>query len=154
MEIETFNTKKVNFRNAKPNEYDLIHGFDTNTFYRPLTPQEFNSSLYGHKTKIKMFTYNKDEQIGYMIIQLMKEKYFILRMVIDVDLRRMGVGTRILNLLKKKLTENYRHTIDILVDERNLDAQLFLRANDFQWTKTIPQEDSVYGLYCMSYSIT
>lgn len=153
MQTKTLNTKKVNFRNVKPHEYDRICEFDENTFYRPLTDKEFKASFTTRKTKIKVFTYDKEETIGYMIIQLMKDKFFILRMVVDIGLRRNGVGTRILELLKKKLTKDFRHTIDVLVDERNLDAQLFLKANGFKWTQTIPQQNSDYDLYCLSYSI-
>ena len=152
MQTKTINTKKVNFRTVKPTEFDLITDFDKDSFYREMTEKEFNSSLYTKKLSIKIIEYN-EEPIGYFVIKFLKDTYVIVRMTIDKNLRRMGVGTRIFDLIKKKLNLAYRHTINVFVDERNLEAQLFLQSNDFMWISTRTRQDSVYGIYCMSYCI-
>jgi ribosomal protein S18 acetylase RimI-like enzyme len=152
MQTQTLNTKKVNFRTAEPEEYSFVSGLDEDTSYRPLTSEEFEASFYTRRLSIKIITYEK-KRIGYFIVKLLKDKYTILRIIIDVEYRRMGVGTRILNLLKKKLTKEYRYKIVALVDERNLNAQLFLKSNEFKWTRTTEQVNCEYDMYCMTYSI-
>ena len=152
MPTKTINIKKVNFRNAELDEFELITHLDGDSFYRKITKDEFDSSFYTRRIGIKIIEYNK-KPIGYFVVKFLKDTYVIIRMTIDLTWRRMSVGTRILDLLKKKLNLNYRHTINAYVDERNLEAQLFLKSNGFVWIKTTQNDDSVYGIYCMSYSI-
>jgi ribosomal-protein-alanine N-acetyltransferase len=79
-----------------------------------------------------------DEDLyGFMIYELHKERLKILRMAVHPELRRTGCGSQMIQRLKDKLDQQRRYAIDIEVDERNLDCQLFLRAMGFKATGTI-----------------
>ena len=79
----------------------------------------------------------EDDLYGFMIYELHKDRLKILRMAVHPELRRTGCGAQMIQRLKDKLDQQRRYAIDIEVDERNLDCQLFLRAMGFKATGTI-----------------
>jgi len=90
----------------------------------------------------------EDDLYGFMIYELHKDRLKILRMAVHPELRRTGCGAQMIQRLKDKLEQQRRHSIDIEVDERNLDCQLFLRSMGFRATGTISKH---YG--CEEYVI-
>ena len=75
-----------------------------------------------------------DDLYGFMIYELHNDRLKILRMAVHPELRRTGCGAQMIQRLKDKLDQQRRYAIDIEVDERNLDCQLFLRAMGFKAT--------------------
>jgi len=69
-----------------------------------------------------------DTMVGFMIYELLKDKLVILRLAVDPQHQRTGVGRTMLRRLQSKLAQQCRHEIWIDIPEENLGAQLWLRA--------------------------
>lgn len=70
-----------------------------------------------------------DRVLGYMVYELHRTRIELVRLVVHPDARRRGVGTAMVDRLKAKMSQNRRTSWCCLVSERQLDVQLFLRAN-------------------------
>jgi ribosomal protein S18 acetylase RimI-like enzyme len=73
---------------------------------------------------------------GSMIYSLQRRSIDLLYMVVDPLQRRLGVGTAMMNKLRSKLSRERRSTLHIMVSERNVAAQLFLRSLHIPCVKT------------------
>lgn len=79
-----------------------------------------------------------DEKIiGFMIIELHKKRFDIVRFAVDPEYLHRNVGTQMIERLKKKLVSGRRKEIRILVRESSLLAQKFLRHCDFKAVKIL-----------------
>ena len=58
--------------------------------------------------------------------------------------RRQGIGSELIGEAKETAHKLGRETITIIVDEANVDAQLFLKNLGFQWTQTITSPSNRY----------
>lgn len=152
MTLKVVTPRKLRIRQAKPNEFQDLSSIDKETYYKPLNFEEFHYSFYTKNASILVIEYRK-QIIGYFIVRILRDRYLLLRISIQQRWRRKKVGTKVLTHLKSKLKPNFKHTIEALVDERNLDAQLFLKANGFKWKKTLRPENSDHDLYSMSFSL-
>lgn len=69
---------------------------------------------------------------GYTIYRAHTDSIYILGMAVLCDSRRMGIGTRMLDYVIKMARHEKMNDVNLRVNERNLDAQLFLRKNKFK----------------------
>jgi ribosomal-protein-alanine N-acetyltransferase len=74
----------------------------------------------------------RDHVHGHVIYELHKYRLQIVLFTVAFDKQREGIGTAMIDKLKSKLCVHRRHTIGFDVPERNVIAQLFLRANGFR----------------------
>jgi len=75
--------------------------------------------------------------LGYMVYELFHNRIRLMRLAVQVGSSRQGIGTQMMDKLKAKLPNSRRSKITVPVWERNLDAQLFLRAMGFRAVKTL-----------------
>lgn len=68
---------------------------------------------------------------GYMIYKLEKNKLELLNLAVHPDFRREGIGAAMVRKLTTKLSSHRRNRLVVHVCERNLDAQLFFRKQEF-----------------------
>lgn len=73
-------------------------------------------------------TIDGDKTVGFTIYELLKDKLVVLRLAVDPQHRRTGVGRAMLTRLRSKLALQRRKEIWIEVPEDNLGAHLWLRA--------------------------
>jgi ribosomal protein S18 acetylase RimI-like enzyme len=66
-----------------------------------------------------------------MIYNLQKRYFEVLNIAVHPEYRRMLVGSVMLDKLKSKLSDERRTSILLVVNERNLAAQVWLRNNGF-----------------------
>jgi len=75
----------------------------------------------------------QDHQIvGFMIYELHKLTLRILNFAVDQESQRGGIGSRMIERLVDKLSQQRRREIILEVRETNLDAQLFFRSQGFR----------------------
>jgi ribosomal-protein-alanine N-acetyltransferase len=88
---------------------------------------------------------NAGEVVGYMVYELTPTRIVLLNLAVDPNHARRGVGRKLIEKLKSKLSLSSRRRIEVEVGERNLLAQLFFRATGFRAAKIIkspwPQND-------------
>jgi [ribosomal protein S18]-alanine N-acetyltransferase len=98
----------------------------------------------------------RDETVlGYMLYTLKKRSLYLENFAVDPDHHRNGIGTALIDKLKLKLSFNNRVSINTLVRETNLNAQLFFRAMRFRATgiESKPYEDTPEDGYNFLFSV-
>lgn len=68
---------------------------------------------------------------GFMIYELHKSMLKVLKLAVDPEYRRQGIGTQMVDRLKDKLSQQRRNEIEIDVNERNVSGQLFFAGCGF-----------------------
>lgn len=87
------------------------------------------------RNAIGMVIESPDDQIvGYMVYELSKAALRILNFAVAPRCRRQGVGTRLVETLKAKLSWSRRTSIVLEIREANLVGQLFFRSCGFRAT--------------------
>jgi [ribosomal protein S18]-alanine N-acetyltransferase len=104
---------------------------------------------------IGMVAEQGDRVIGFMIYELHKSKLHVLNFAVAPSIRRIGVGTQMVDKLIAKLSSHRRSKITLAVRERNLAAQLFFRKNDFKAVKVLRNyyEDSNEDAFLMEFRV-
>lgn len=90
---------------------------------------------------------------GYMIYGLSKRHIELLAIAVFPSCQGLGVGTHLVNRLKHKLAPDRRYEIELMIRERNLEAQLFFKAQGFLAEGIIhsPYEGCGEDAYLMTY---
>ena len=93
--------------------------------------------------------------VGFMIYELHKGNLEILDFAVDPRYRRQGVGRKMVDRLKAKLSQQGRTELRLLVRERNLVAQLFFRSQEFLAVDVLSNEydDTDEDAYVMRYRL-
>lgn len=71
------------------------------------------------------------QAVGLLVYQQLPASYRVLNLTVHPDFQRLGVGSQLLNRLKKNLYGK-RLVIEGVVHERSLGVQLFLRSQGFK----------------------
>jgi ribosomal protein S18 acetylase RimI-like enzyme len=69
--------------------------------------------------------------LGFMVYQLKKGYMDLLTLAVHPWVRRKGVGTKLTDKIKNKVTATNRTSVQLKVRESNLETQLFLRKTGF-----------------------
>ena len=101
------------------------------SFQSPWTDEDFLCCLR-QRNCIGMVAEQDQRIVGFMIYELHKTRLHILNFAVAKDLRRSGVGGQMVLRLIDKLSQQRRNEILLEVRERNLDAQLFFREQNFR----------------------
>jgi [ribosomal protein S18]-alanine N-acetyltransferase len=96
-----------------------------------------------------------DRVIGFMIYELHKSRLHILNFAVAPNFRRKRIGAQMVRKLMGKLSSHRRSKITLAVRERNLEAQLFFRKQDFRAMKVLRNyyEDSGEDAFLMEYRV-
>jgi len=79
---------------------------------------------------------------GFMIYELHPGHFSIRSLAVAPEVRRTGIGTALIQRLKETLSKQRRRSINTLVRESNLPAQLFMQSQEFKAVEFI------HGHYC------
>lgn len=104
---------------------------------------------------IGMVAEYNDRIVGFMIYELHKNRLHVLNFAVAPAFRRAGIGGQMVGKLVGKLVSHRRAKITLAVRERNLDAQLFFRTQDFRATRVLRNyyEDSGEDAFQMEYRL-
>ena len=69
----------------------------------------------------------RDRCVGCIVYSLHEDHLIVEYLMVHPDHRRKGIGTRLLHILKEKLSPHRRTYFAFYVDERDLDTLLFAR---------------------------
>lgn len=95
------------------------------------TEEKFLENLRNRNT-IGMVV-EKDEMtiVGYMVYTLHKKSLEIVNLKVDSGYRRQGIGRKIINKLKSKLSTHGRNQLEIAVPDHMLSMHMFLKSQGF-----------------------
>lgn len=69
---------------------------------------------------------------GFIIYRLSKKSIEIMKLVVDPNFQRKGIGSEIINRLKEKLSQQRRTSLFFEVSETDIGSQIFLAKNGFK----------------------
>lgn len=78
-----------------------------------------------------------DDVLGYCIYDLMPNRLVLLNFAVHPSCLRRGVGRQIVEKMATKLAPTRRSSLEIMVRETNIEAQLFFRALGFKAIRTL-----------------
>lgn len=108
-----------------------VLAIEAESFEFPWPKGEFVRCLRGRNV-VCIVVEIEDKVVGYMIYELHKKRIVLLNFAIAEDRRRRGIGTQMMDRIKRKLSFQRRSSVSAEVRERNLDGQLFLKVNGFR----------------------
>lgn len=80
----------------------------------------------------------EDQVVAFLLYELHKNKIAIINFAVHPEWRRSGVGTQLIEKMKRKLDSYYRPVLSAVVREGNLPAQQFFRSMGFLATAVLP----------------
>jgi ribosomal-protein-alanine N-acetyltransferase len=92
---------------------------------------------------------------GFMVYELHKTRLHLLNVAVAKPFRRRGLGSRMVQKLMGKLSDDRRNRILLEVRETNLDAQLFFRKLGFRAVSVLRSfyDDSPEDAYLMQFRL-
>lgn len=118
-----------------------VAAIDEATLVDNWTEEDYSACLRQRNT-IGMVVEIADLVAGFIIYELHRNRLHITRIAVDPAFQGKAVGRTMVERLINKLHEKRRTTLNAYVPERELDAQLFLKALGFKATATF---DDYYG---------
>ena len=113
-----------------------ILAIENRCFEYPWSEETFRNHMR-QRDCVLMVAENETGVVGYCLYYLHKQAIEIANLAVHPGFRWQGVGRRFVYQLQKKLLPDKRRTLFGVVWERNLAAQLFLRACDFKCRRVI-----------------
>ena len=104
---------------------------ESSSFDFPWVDDDFLCCLR-QRNCIGMVAEHEHQVIGFMIYELYKSRIEILNFAVAPQIRRNGVGHKMILRMIDKLHQQRRSMISLYVRERNLPAQLFFRREGFR----------------------
>ena len=97
---------------------------------------------------------NDDQIVGYMVYSLYKDRLELKNFAVHPDFRRQGVGTKLAEKLKGKLSTSRRTRVVTHVSEGNYRAQKFFSSKGFRATGVIKNHFSTgEDAYAFQYEV-
>ena len=94
----------------------------------------------------------KNKIIGYMIYEFDQDYIHVINLSVHPEYRRSGVGSQLIAKLLPILGMK-RKIIHLVVNERNVSLQLFLKANDFKAVEVLRKYFGSDDAYVMNLSV-
>jgi [ribosomal protein S18]-alanine N-acetyltransferase len=122
------------------------------SFKYPWTEEDFLRE-FRKPNCIPMVSERGEDVVGFMAFFLERTVVRVAKFAVHPDFVRQGIGTRMIQKLKGKLSSERRNRIKFQVRETNLAAQLFLKSQGFRATSVSRGyfKDSGETSYLMQY---
>lgn len=135
-------------------DYPDVYRIESNSFEFPWSDDDFLEHLR-QRNCIGMVAEHDCKIVGFMIYELHKSRLQILNFAVAPEVRRHGVGKQMVLRLVDKLSQQRRNEIMLECRERNLDGQLFFRAQGFKAVSILREhyEDTGEDCYVMQYKL-
>jgi ribosomal-protein-alanine N-acetyltransferase len=108
-----------------------VLAIDRQSFQNPWSEDDFFSALRQRNCMGQIVELNQ-RILGYIIYDLYDDMISIKRMAVDPDLRRLGLGSKMLGGMKDKLSRQKRTSLIMEVAGDDEAGQAFLRKAEFQ----------------------
>ncbi|HVX15990.1 MAG TPA: GNAT family N-acetyltransferase [Pirellulales bacterium] len=120
-----------------PRHTAAVLGIENDSFFTPWSEDDF-ARCRRQRNCIGMVAIDRfdDTVVGYVIYELHKFVIEILNIAVHPGARRIGIGTKIVDRMKQKLSTRRRRRLSLYVSEENVRGHLWLRANEFRCVQT------------------
>lgn len=138
-----------------PRDLSQVLAIETASFEFPWEEEDFIRCMKQPNCRCMVAEHNENKQVvGFIIYELGKNWAQVLNFAVVPEYRRQGIGTEMLAKMIEKLSfKRERVRVRLEIRERNLPAQLFLRANGFRAVRILHNcyEDTSEDAYVMEY---
>lgn len=115
-------------------DYPGVLEIEASREFSPWTEKELNDEL--RRREVMGFVVESGDRIvGFMIFEIVRTSYRIIRLTVHPSHRRFGAGKLMAERIVYKLEHSKRKRIIALVRESNLSGQLFLKSSGFRAIK-------------------
>lgn len=132
MLMQTRNTVRVRWMIKR--DFAEVLWIEQATFRYPWTEQDFCNTLSQRQCIAQVAETPDGAVIGYSVYELDRKRFKLLNLAVAPGYQRSGVGKQLIEKLIGKLSHQNRQSIDVMVRESNLSAQLFFRSLGFKAT--------------------
>ncbi len=122
---------KLSTRLSRIADYEDILIIENVCFKYPWSYKELEKTVKDTDT-ICMVGEIEGEILCYIIYRNHEKFVEILNLAVHPSKQKRGLGTKLINILKKKLSAERRSFVQVMVQERNLVAQVFFRSCGFR----------------------
>ena len=122
---------------AVRNHLPAILKIEAQSFTEPWDQTAFITFLR-ERLSICLVAEIEGQPVGYVAYMLLPGRLEICRLAVDPDFRRQYIGHQLVRKVCRKVENNpKRKRVELLVNEGNLTAQLFFKAQGFRATATV-----------------
>ncbi len=124
------------------------------SFEFPWTEENF-LCCFRQRNCIGMVAERNDRIVGFMIYELLQSQLHVMSFCVAPWARRQGVGSRMVEKLTRKLSQQRRQEISLEIRETNLSGQLFFRNQGFAANAVIRDhyQDTDEDAYVMKFQL-
>ena len=102
----------------------------------PWSEAEFLDALL-ERGRVGIVAKSDRSVVGFLLYNSRPRSLEIVNLAVAADLRRRGIGSRLVDFLKEKLSSGGRDELTVCVSDDSLGAQLFLRSQKFRATAVL-----------------
>jgi len=135
MKRKTEEARRIHVRWMIRSDMRQVREIEQLCFDFPWSEEAFIKMLRQHC--IGMVAEDGLDVLGFMVYSLHTTRIELDNLAVHPSCWRRGIGRELIETLKGKLAPQRRREVVAVVDEHNLDGQLFLRSLDFRATGTI-----------------
>lgn len=129
-----------------------VLSIENQSYQCPCTESELVEMI--KQRRCVVFVAEVDDQVaGYMLYEFERHTLTLLKLGVRRDARRTGVGSKLINKLKEKLSVCRKERIVLEVSDRNLPAHLFFSHLGFRANAVITDSFG-NASYAMEYSVS
>lgn len=135
-------------------DMEEVLAIEDECFFYPWSESDFSRCLR-QRNCIGMVAEQGERIVGFMIYELHTTKLILLNFAVGWQWQRRGVGTAMMRALLGKLSPRNRSSLEVVIREKNLDAQLFFRAMGFRARHVLRDyyDDSPEDAYLFEYRL-
>lgn len=136
-------------------DMDEVLAIDRQNFQNPWSEDDFCAALR-QRNCIGQVVELDQRIVGYVIYDIQESAFSIIKMAVDPNLQRLGIGSKILQRMKHKLSQERRSSLIIEVGASDEAGQAFLRKAEFKADAVLRKKDHQINDYAfrMRYSLS
>lgn len=115
---------------------DAVMEIEREAFVKPWTKKEMTRAIRASGWLAQAALSGDGDVMGFVIYEFRPEHIFIHDLAVGVPYRRQGVATRLIEAVRRRLAS--RVEIRVLINEKNLGAQLCYKASGYRWVNSLP----------------
>lgn len=133
-------------------DMDEVLAIEKSNFAYPWDEMDFLTCLR-QRNCIGTFAEFQHEIYGFMVYELHKSMLRILNFAVHKSFRRQGIGSRMVQRLIEKLSQQRRRELVLEIRETNLDGQLFFQHCGFRAERVLRRHFESEDAYLMRYCL-
>jgi [ribosomal protein S18]-alanine N-acetyltransferase len=145
----------VRVRGMRDSDLREVMDIEQPTFKSPWLEQDF-INYRDQRNAIRVVAEHKNRVVGYVVFEQYSNRIDLLSIAVAEDVRRRGVGSKLIKRVIKKLSRFRRTRILLTVLGTSLPAQLFFRDNGFRATSVLwgLVKETGEDAYAMQYTLS